>query len=125
MALIGRYVIRRPHCQVKQWLTPEQLNDISTCLKTVINTYLNTTGKNNNIWFSLSDLIGGENKFWQNPFKQVYNIYVAHNENTAFKNSAKDLGWVLLKILNEDTRNFRTEHIYKKRKYVRVYTWID
>lgn len=125
MAIIGKYVIRRPHFQVKQWLTPEQLNDINTCLKTVINTYLNTTGKNNGIWFSLSDLIGGENKFWPNPIKQVYNVYVAYNENTAFSNSAKDMGWVLLKILHEDNRNFRTEHRYKKGKYVRAYTWVN
>lgn len=125
MALIGKYVIRRPHFVVKKWLTPEEIHEINICLTTTLNAYLNSIGKNNNIWFSLSDLIGGENKFWPNPIKHVYNVYVAHNENTAFSNAAKDMGWVLLKILHDDTRNFRIEHRYRKGKNVRVYTWID
>lgn len=125
MAIIGNYKIRRPHFETKKWLTKEQINDIYNCLITTINAYLNSIGKNSNLWFSLSDLIGGENKFWSNPIKQVYNVYVAHNEKTAFNNSAKDMGWVLLNILNKDIRKFKTERRYKKRKYVRVYSWID
>lgn len=71
-------------------------------------------------WFSLRDLMGGENYYWEGT--PLYCLYEKHQDKeTAVKDAGKDAGWLLKKVLEEDPRKFDT----KVEGLVRKYKWID
>ena len=74
-------------------------------------------------WFSLRDLMGGENYFWQGTPMLV--LYAKHEAKTqdweaAVAEAGKDAGWLLKKAISDDTRIFET----KKEELIRKYKWI-
>ena len=122
MAFNQKQTIRQPHFEVENWLTEEQIKEIKVYLTSNLNTYLNAVGHKE--WLSLSSLVGGENENWPDPIIYVYNAYLAHDPNNAVKNAARDMGWILKSIINDDERIFETKKEYKGRKYVRIYRWL-
>lgn len=70
-------------------------------------------------WFSLRDLMGGDNHVWNGtPLQPLYN---KHNNKKAdpVKEAGKDGGWLLKAVISNDRRKFQT----KKENLVRKYRW--
>jgi len=60
-------------------------------------------------WFAVRDLVGGENFEWQGtPLIVLYKKHISKRKNNdeAIVDAAKDLGWLLKAVLNEDKRHF-------------------
>lgn len=77
-----------------------------------------------NEWFSLRDLMGGDNYYWETtPLISLYNKHksLGKIDKIAIKDAGKDCGWILKSVLKKDYRNF--EH--KKEELVRKYRWIQ
>jgi hypothetical protein len=75
-----------------------------------------------NEWFSLRDLMGGENYFWNDtPLIVLYNKYINLGKlnDDAVLGAGKDGGWLLKYVINQDKREFET-----KKEMVRKYKWI-
>lgn len=73
--------------------------------------------------FALRDLVGGENTDWdRTPLAHVYGKHRRKGKNVdeAFKDAAKDAGWLLKAVLSEDKRIFTVE----KSGMVNAYRWI-
>ena len=74
-------------------------------------------------WFSLRDLMGGDNYFWENtPLFVLYEkqINLGHTNNAAVEAAGKDGGWIFKKLLSDDSRIFET----KKEDLIRKYLWV-
>lgn len=72
-------------------------------------------------WFSLRDLMGGENFQWQGtPLLCLYLKHEGKNEDPT-KEAGKDAGWLLKSVIANDKRKFDT----KKEELIRQYCWID
>jgi hypothetical protein len=72
-------------------------------------------------WFAARDLVGRRNFYWQGT--PVYLLYQKHrnkgqDNDTAKSSAAKDLGWILLKVIKNDKRHFHT-----RKHYTREYSW--
>ncbi|EEX50438.1 hypothetical protein [Pasteurella dagmatis] len=71
--------------------------------------------------FSVRDLFGKDNADWTNtPLECIWekNIKNSKNNDEAYEQSAKDVGWLLKAVLNEDT-----EYEFKKiKRRVNSYT---
>lgn len=73
-------------------------------------------------WFSLRNLMGGENFDWKGT--PLLALYLKHNNNgynndVSIERAGKDAGWILKKVIKKDLRNFDTE----KRDLIRNYRW--
>jgi len=76
--------------------------------------------KNNDTWFALRDLMGGDNFHWQGtPLIALYEKHKAKKNATEL--AGKDAGWILKKVINNDKRLFDT----KKEAMTRKYKWIN
>lgn len=76
-----------------------------------------------NEWFSIRDLMGGENFYWQGtPLIALYDKHKKKGKSNdkAIEAAGKDAGWILKKIINDDARKFET----KKEDLIRKYRWI-
>lgn len=74
-------------------------------------------------WFSMRDLMGGKNYYWQGtPLLVLYSKHENKGKpwETAIKDAGKDSGWILKKVINNDQRKFET----KKEELIRKYKWI-
>lgn len=70
-------------------------------------------------WFSLRDLMGGDNYYWEGTPLLV--LYEKHKDKeTAVEDAGKDAGWLLKKVVYDDKRHFNT----KKEHLIRKYKWI-
>ena len=76
-----------------------------------------------NRWFSLRDLMGGDNSNWdRTPLFALYQ----KQENAglsvpaAIEQAGKEGGWLLKRIISDDLRLFET----KEEKLIRQYRWI-
>ena len=71
-------------------------------------------------WFSLKDLMGGDNYFWQNT--PLLPLFIKHEgvEDDPVLEAGKDAGWILKSVVFEDKRRFET----KREALIRVYRWI-
>ncbi len=71
-------------------------------------------------WFSLRDLMGGENFDWNGtPLQDLYEAY--QNRSDALKMAAKSAGWLLKAAIKEDQyRHYET----KKEAFTRKYRWV-
>ncbi len=66
--------------------------------------------------------MGGENFEWEGtPLIALYNKHIATGKDneSAIRAAARDLGWLVKTVLDEDRRTFETEE-----GYVRTYRWI-
>lgn len=75
-------------------------------------------------WFSMRDLMGGENYYWQGT--PLYDLYNKHEKKykddwrASVEAAGKDSGWLLKKVIKQDKRKFET----KKEELIRKYRWI-
>lgn len=70
-------------------------------------------------WFTIGDLMGGKNYYWEGTPLSV--LYEKHKDKeTAVEDAGKDAGWLLKKVINDDKRTFST----KKEALVRKYKWL-
>jgi hypothetical protein len=69
-------------------------------------------------WFSLRDLMGGENYHWNGtPLLPLYEKY--HPAADAVERAGRDGGWLLKKVIADDARAFETRHA----EMIRQYRW--
>lgn len=74
-------------------------------------------------WFSMRDLMGGENYYWEGtPLLVLYTKHKSKGKDweSAVKDAGKDSGWLLKRVINQDQRKFET----KKEELIRKYKWI-
>lgn len=71
-------------------------------------------------WFSLRDLMGGENFDWNGtPLQDLFESYRGRSD--AFKMTAKSAGWLLkAAIIDDQYRHYET----KKEAFTRKYRWV-
>jgi hypothetical protein len=73
-----------------------------------------------NEWFSLRDLMGGENFHWQGtPLMPLYEKHEGVEDAVA--RAGKDCGWMLKRVINDDSRIFETQ----KSEMIRQYRWVQ
>ncbi len=72
-------------------------------------------------WFSLRDLMGGDNYFWQGT--PLFSLYLKHESNSSdpVNEAGKDCGWLLKAAIVEDKRVFETQRV----ELIRQYRWLD
>ena len=74
-------------------------------------------------WFAARDLVGGENFEWQGtPLIVLYKKHISKGKSSdkAIVDAAKDLGWLLKAILNDDKRHFEVG----KSGLTAAYKWV-
>ena len=70
-------------------------------------------------WFSMRNLMGGENTDWGGtPLIVLYQKYLPASD--AVERAGKDSGWLLKRVIDNDTRRFET----KKEDLIRKYRWV-
>ena len=77
-----------------------------------------------NEWFSVRDLMGGENYDWKGtPLFPLWQKRAdkGWDDEEAIKEAGKEVGWLLKSVLQKDQRNFETI----KEELIRKYRWID
>jgi hypothetical protein len=77
-----------------------------------------------NEWFSMRDLMGGDNYYWIGTPLQV--LYDKHenkgkDRDSSVKDAGKDSGWLLKKVLKNDRRTFDS----KNEALIQNYIWIE
>jgi len=73
-------------------------------------------------WFAMRDLMGGENFYWyRTPLYVLYkkHINLGKENEEAINDAAKDSGWILKRVIEDDKRLFETQ----KYGLVRMYKW--
>jgi len=74
-------------------------------------------------WFALRDLMGGDNYYWEGtPMCVLYDKHhkdLGKSSDDAVKGAAKDAGWLLKRMLDDDKRHFHTND----EGYVNQYLW--
>jgi len=72
-------------------------------------------------WFSLRDLMGGDNFYWQGT--PLISLYIKHKDTSTdpVKDAGKDAGWILKTVIDEDKRFFIT----KIEARIRQYQWTE
>ena len=74
-----------------------------------------------NEWFSLRDLMGGDNFYWQGtPLLPLYSKH-EHKSSDPVKDAGKDAGWLLKTVIFQDKRMFET----RKQALIRQYRWVQ
>lgn len=76
-----------------------------------------------NEWFSMRDLMGGDNYYWQGtPLLPLYEKHENKGKDweSSVKDAGKDSGWLLKSVISADKRTFET----KKEELIRKYRWI-
>ena len=69
-------------------------------------------------WFSLQDLMGGDNFYWEGtPLEYLYQRHekLGKTPPSALKDAGIDAGWLLKGVLKQDLRKFRTHAGYRKK----------
>ena len=73
-----------------------------------------------NEWFSLRDLMGGENYHWQGtPLFPLYQKH--HPAPDAVERAGQEGGWLLKRLITDDPRTFET----RKAEMIRQYRWMQ
>ncbi len=73
-------------------------------------------------WFSMRDLMGGENYYWDGtPLFVLYDKHRRAGSTEPVKAAGKDSGWLLKTVIEQDSRNFET----KEEALIRMYRWIS
>ena len=73
-------------------------------------------------WFSLRDLMGGENYYWNDtPMIKLWEKHYNLGKDDPVIEAGKDGGWILKKVIAIDKRKFET----KEEDMIRKYKWIQ
>lgn len=101
-------------------ITEEQKQKIKAFLQGGVYCWCKNKRNSKNEWFSLRDLMGGDNFYWQGtPLIELYEKH-KHKENSV-KAAGIDAGWLLKAVISEDERVFET----KTEDLIRQYRWVD
>ena len=74
-----------------------------------------------NEWFSLRDLMGGDNYCWNDtPMIKLWEKHSKLEKDDPVGEAGKDGGWLLKKVVHKDKRKFET----KEEDVIRKYRWI-
>lgn len=76
-----------------------------------------------NEWFSMRDLMGGENGNWEEtPMDALYQRHARAGltSDEAVDRAGKDSGWLLKSVIAQDRREFET----KEEERIRKYRWV-
>ena len=66
--------------------------------------------------------MGGDNYYWnETPLISLYNKHVSEGKNSPEEYAGRDAGWLLKRVIINDSRKFET----KKEEMTRKYKWID
>jgi hypothetical protein len=111
MALINPSLVRNV-----PWLTEQQERDALNFLQGAVYCWCkNRPGE----WFSMRDLMGGENFHWEEtPLQPLYEHFAPAPD--AVEEAGKASGWLLKKVIANDARRFDD----KKKERIRKYLWI-
>lgn len=75
-----------------------------------------------NEWFSLRDLMGGDNYYWDDtPMIKLWEKHNNLKKADPVDEAGKDGGWLLKKVVQKDKRKFET----KEEDRIRKYRWIQ
>lgn len=77
-----------------------------------------------NEWFAVRDLVGGVNTDWRNtPLQPLFTRHLRDgmSDDEAFEAAAKDIGWLVKSVLNDDQRVFELNNS----GYVNSYRWVE
>ncbi len=70
---------------------------------------------NQNEWFSLSELMGGKNFYWEGtPLMCLYTKHEKKGSENPVNQAGIDAGWLLKAVVNNDSRKFETKKEYQK-----------
>jgi hypothetical protein len=71
-------------------------------------------------WFSLRDLMGGDNFFWDGtPLDTLFEKHEPSSQDPT-KQAGQDGGWLLKSVIHRDRRNFET----REEHMIREYRWV-
>lgn len=71
-------------------------------------------------WFSLRDLMGAENFYWQGT--PLFSLYQKHHPSPdAVERAGQDGGWLLKQVITDDLRTFET----REAEMIRQYHWVQ
>lgn len=91
------------------------MNCAKTYIMGVVHGFCNN---NENQHFSVQILFGGENKDWRGtPLQVIYEYYAQKGYFDADKRAARDVGWLLKTVLQEDKKLLYDE----KKEYIKEY----
>lgn len=100
-------------------ITETEKKDIQLFLQGAVYCWCKNRNKD---WFSLRDLMGGENFYWQGtPLYALYEKQEKIGAEDPIKQAGKDGGWLLKKVISDDKRTFKT----KIEGMIRKYKWIN
>jgi hypothetical protein len=111
--------------------TLKDVSDLSETAKTSIMDFLQGTvycwcKNRKGEWFTMSDLMGGDNRDWRKtPLEILYNKHIQSGKTAeeAFDNAGKESGWLLKKVVHDDKKDFETEETELSRKYRWLEDW--
>lgn len=113
-------LLKNTYCRKVSGLTSSQEQRIKDFLQGAIYCWCKNRP---NEWFSMRDLMGGENYFWEDtPLMELFNKHKnkGKNNDKAVNGAGKDSGWLLKRVVINDKRVFDT----KKAERIRKYKWI-
>ncbi len=94
-------------------LKDEQIQDIINFLQGAVYCWCKNRKSE---WFSLRDLMGGDNFYWdKTPLSLLYLKY--KDKVNPINRAGKDAGWILKKVIKNDSRMFETKYAEQIRKY--------
>lgn len=78
-------------------------------------------------WFSLGQLMGGDNYHWEGtPLFALFEKQVRlENSDDPVTRAGIDAGWILLSVLDEDRREFESSKKERHGKNTRSYRWVN
>lgn len=98
-------------------ISPEEERDIMNFLQGAVYCWCKNRKDE---WFSLRDLMGGENYYWDNtPMYKLWKKHEKLGKDDSVQDAGKDAGWILKKVIKEDKRKFET----KEEDMIRKYRW--
>ena len=98
-------------------LTPDEITRIRDFLQGAVYCWCKNRPSE---WFSLRDLMGGENYHWQGtPLFALFQKH--HPDPAAVKLAGQDGGWILKRVITDDTRSFET----REAEQIRQYRWVQ
>lgn len=75
-------------------------------------------------WFAARDLLGGDNFYWEGtPLLALYKKHVKLGTPDPVGAAAKDAGWMLKFVIEQDKRRFHTKKVTTPKFPIRMYQW--
>lgn len=95
-----------------------RMDQIKAFVQGAVYCYCNVTDQGSK--FSARDLFGAYDSLWSaTPLKALHQWHTDNDADDPAGMAGKDLGWILLDVLDSDVRQFR-----KSKEVVNVYEWL-